>query len=113
MLAELLGTGLQSNWVPVTGVLPGLILEIILFNISSSNLGDATECTYSEFADDRRLGGVVDRPDGCAAIQWDLNRLEKWADLHLGSSCLPSSCFLVLPENWLGPSSSNSMERLF
>jgi len=32
------------------------------------------------FADDAKLGGVAVSPDVCAAIQRDLNRLEKWAD---------------------------------
>ena len=30
-----------------------------------------------------KLGGVVDRPDGCAAVQKDLDRLEKWSDRNL------------------------------
>jgi len=34
------------------------------------------ECILSKFADDTKLGGVVDTPGVCAVIQHDLDRLE-------------------------------------
>jgi len=51
----------------------------MLFNISSNDLANRTECNFSKLADKTKLGGLADTPDGCVAIQRDLNRLEKWA----------------------------------
>jgi len=40
-----------------------------------------TEYPLSEFAEDKKLGGVLDMADGCAAMQMEFNRLGKWANM--------------------------------
>lgn len=50
------------------------------FNIFINDTVDGTKCTLSKLAGDTKLGEGADLPDGCAAIQRDLDRMQKYTD---------------------------------
>ena len=55
----------------------------VLFNVFINDINDGIECTLSKFVDYTKLSSAADTVEGKDAIQRDLNRPERWTQVHL------------------------------
>jgi hypothetical protein len=74
--------GKFSGWAPVlSGVPQGSVLGPVLFNILINNLDSAVTADQilKKFADDSKLGQVINGPGSAAALQTSLDNLYNWS----------------------------------
>lgn len=79
---KLVISGMKSSWNPVIIDVPqGSILDPTLCNTFINDLNDGADYTLSIFADDTKMGGVLDTIEGHAAVQegpWQAEEMSQW-----------------------------------
>jgi len=67
----------------ISSVPQGLVLHLALFHIFINDLDEGIVSTFSKSANDTKLEGVADTPEGCATTQQVLDSLESWSGRNL------------------------------
>lgn len=71
-----------GHWPVTSGIPLCSTLELVLFKIFINEL-NAVEHILSAFADDTKLGGAAESPEGSETSQRNSDRLEHWAIINM------------------------------
>jgi len=76
-------SGIKSSWRQLSNGDQRSILGLCLFNFFLNDLDAGTNFTFTKLIDDTKLGGMANIPDGCIAIQGDIDKLGNRAETNL------------------------------